>query len=74
MDGRRIFDGFGFRLPKQPKQQTSIKKLESGFKEWEYLPEYCNWVEKDGASLLTNYKPPRELTSVLEKNIETSLH
>jgi len=72
MENRRVFDRFGFNLPKATKARRT-KMLTEGYKEWEYYPAVSDWVEKEGACTLTNYQPQPDLTLVLDKNIDTGL-
>jgi hypothetical protein len=70
MKGRRIFDRFGFNLPKQIKNVSKTRLLKD-YKEWCFLE--TDWAEIDGELMLSNYKPPHELILLLEKNIDKKI-
>lgn len=72
MKGRRVFDRFGFNLPPRQKQESKTQLLKN-YKEWIFDSMVNDWVEIDGELTLSNYNPPRELTILLEKNINTNL-
>ena len=68
MKGRRIFEKFGFKVPKQETELAG--KLLFDFKEWFYDAFHSDWIEIEGELNLTNYTPSLELTQLLEKEIE----
>ena len=68
MERRRIFERFGFNLPKQPKKKKNTRKL-NNFKEWVYLPGFSDWQEVEGALTLTNYIAPLHLHNSLKEII-----
>ena len=68
MKGRRIFDRFGFNLPKQPPQEKQVKCLEN-YKEWTFVSKDADWLEKDGALTLSNYVATPETKRFLSDSI-----
>ena len=66
--GRRIFDRFGFNLPKKPQKKFQVKKLDL-FKEWEYDTKSSDWLEPEGALTLINYPSSDKLITLLELSI-----
>ncbi len=73
MKGKRIFDRFGFNLPKSEIKQSPNSKLLSNFKEWEYDPKVADWINTSTAEVLTGYKAPSHLKAILEHNLNTRL-
>lgn len=73
MKGHRLFEAFGFDLPKNSeKREVNFTKL-TNYEEWLYDSDCCDWVNHDTGQLLTNYKLPPELAVLLESNIDTEL-
>lgn len=73
MKGHRIFDRFGFNLPKNKTTiEPTITKLKN-FDEWEYSPQFADWVSVYSGELLTEYIPPFELMRLLKNNIDVRL-
>ncbi|NOR75811.1 MAG: hypothetical protein GQ525_11705 [Draconibacterium sp.] len=52
MKGKRIFDRFGFNLPKQP-QQKSNTKLVVYFENWTFPEDSSDWVNDETGEALT---------------------
>jgi hypothetical protein len=73
MKGHRIFDRFGFNLPKTNKPiGGTITRLED-FDEWEYNISIGDWMSIHSGELLTEYKLPFELDQLLNNNIDVLL-
>jgi len=73
MKGKRIFDRFGFNLPKELiKEKKSIKLLQK-YNEWEYNPITSDWQNVATGELLSGYRPPSHLQALLENNINNVL-
>ena len=70
MKGHRIFDRFGFNLPKSEKYEGK-KTLLDKCKHWEFDTKLGDWENPDKAEVLSNYKPEPELCNMLENNIDT---
>ncbi|MBU2904692.1 protein rep [Arenibacter algicola] len=73
MKGKRIFDRFGFNLPKSIAKHRPQAKLLSNFKEWEYNPKIGDWESTSTAEVLTGYKAPSHLQAILDNNINANL-
>jgi hypothetical protein len=69
---RRIFERFGFNLPKKKKPKSELKLI-FDFKEWFYSSAFTDWVEVEGEQVLTGYSPTPELVEILEKKINIHL-
>lgn len=66
MKGIRIFERFGFNLPKGSKRTVKSKKVQN-FEVFEYSAKYNDWMNREGAELLLGYKPTKELLGLIEK-------
>ena len=74
MKGERIYDRFGFNLPKQ--NVTSDKKsiVTNEYKDWEFDPKKFDWINKDDSNqFLTGFVLTNELTAILENNINAEV-
>lgn len=69
MKGLRIFERFGFDLPKNPINK-SLSSVAQDYKEWLFHPEYFDWLNVENGHNLTHYHPPSELLQLLENNID----
>jgi len=73
MKGVRIFERFGFDLPKdaQPKQSkaTAIKE----YYEWVYDANYFDWLNTENELTLSGYDPEAKLLDLLENCVDTAL-
>jgi hypothetical protein len=72
MKGKRIFDRFGFNLPKIEKQKSTLRLLNEPYKEWRFKYSKADWLEVEGEQVLCNYEPPIELRWILQNQIEIS--
>lgn len=70
LKGRRIFDRFGFNLPKN-ERQTNTKVL-TRFEEWDFDPKQFDWIEKMTVDGFTGFEPAAELVNLLEYSIDTN--
>lgn len=74
MEGRRMFDRFGFNLPndlRKFKPKTALHVTE--FEEWNYNSGCSNWINSKTGEILTDYKISQELFSILNNNIDLQL-
>jgi hypothetical protein len=69
MKGKRIFDRFGFNLPKQP-ERKSITKLVVDFENWTFPKDSSDWVNDETGEALTGYSPPLQLSYLLNECID----
>lgn len=72
MKGRRIFDRFGFNLPKERIREYKSKEVRN-FVNWKYNNRLGNWERDEGDEVLTTYKMPFMLEFLLENHIDKSL-
>lgn len=71
--GKRIFDRFGFNLPKTAETVRPQVKLLRAYNEWEYSLTTADWENVKTGECLSNYKLPSYLQALLANNINTSL-
>lgn len=74
MKGKRIFDRFGFDLPKQKTSKANKQQLVADYDEWEYNPEISDWQNVMTQERLSGYELPPSLRVILENNINTVLN
>lgn len=72
MKGLRIFERFGFNLPKGCNIKPSNTFLAKDYQEWIYDLRFRDWHNSDNELLLTNYSPDSHLVNLLENNIDIS--
>jgi hypothetical protein len=72
MKGFRIFERFGFNLPKGKTINIGASIINQ-FDEWKFDSKYFDWLNTENGKPLSNYKPLSELIHLLENNIDTSL-
>lgn len=71
MKGLRIFERFGFDLPKPSESVTSVPTLAKEYSEWLFHPDFFDWLNLETGNALTNYQPPCELLDLLENCTDT---
>lgn len=69
MKGLRIFERFGFNLPKFEKQIPGARVVKD-YENWEYDITCFDWVNGPG-NKLTDYKPGPDLIRLLSEGIDT---
>jgi hypothetical protein len=69
MKGCRIFERFGFNLPKVKKDGKST--LLNHYEEWEFDPEQFDWINNKDKNTLSGYIPSIELRNLLIYNVNT---
>lgn len=72
MKSQRIFDRFGFNLPRQIKKETSSKLL-FDFKTFVFPSNGNDWVDQDTGECLTGYSNTTELDYLLSDCINNKL-
>jgi plasmid rolling circle replication initiator protein Rep len=70
MKGLRIFERFGFNLPKSEPKEIKQAKVTTDFEEWHFAPQYFDWLNTESELVLTGYSPSNELLNLLENNID----
>lgn len=71
MKGLRIFERFGFDLPKNSEREIVPACIVQDYCEWIFLPEYFDWVNVENGHNLTDFHPEASLIRLLENNIDT---
>jgi hypothetical protein len=72
MEGLRIFERFGFNLPKRNFNKVG-SFITKEFDGWAYNLKYCDWVNIKNAQVLSGYIPPAELIDLLQNNVDAIL-
>ena len=70
MQGIRIFDRFGFNLPKEATKKETHTTLVTDFEEWVYDSKSFDWHNVNTGETLAKYDPPFSLVTLLEMNID----
>ena len=70
MKGERIFDRFGFNLPKTPERPQPNLKVATKYERWTYEADRGNWINNYTKETLTNYVVPFELLEMLAFHID----
>lgn len=73
MKSKRIFDRFGFNLPKINKKETP-QQLITNFDEYVFSTNATDWVNKNTGECLTGYLQPIELSYLLNECINTETY
>jgi hypothetical protein len=73
LKGHRIFDRFGFDLPKGRTEKESTTKTLTEPDEWLFDSKMANWYNPETSELISDYSLPPELTLILTQNIDTVL-
>lgn len=71
MKGLRIFERFGFDLPKETGKPTSSAKVVNEYFEWQFVPEFFDWCNVDNELVLSAFAPTAELSNLLGNCIDT---
>lgn len=71
MKGRRLFERFGFNLPRQTANKQRIKKQVDNYTEYRFNPKLNDWTNVETSQQLSNYVLPPELNDLLENRIDT---
>ena len=69
MKGKRLFDRFGFNLPKQKRSEASLKFIDK-FIEWEFQSDSADWVDIETGEKLTGFIEPLELSYLLDSCVD----
>ena len=72
MKGKRIFERFGFNLPKKTKEIPGAK-VAGEYSEWKYARKYSDWLNTENELPLTGYIAPVPLVNLLKYNIDKEL-
>lgn len=72
LKGKRIFERFGFDLPKQPKKENSTKLI-TDIQEFVFPKDSNDWTDPNTGQKLTGYSQPYELQFLLNECINTEI-
>ena len=72
MQGKRLFDRFGFNVLNQANKST-LSNWVNNYEKWEYSTQACDWVNESTGETLTGYALPMHLRHLLEECINTKL-
>jgi len=72
LEPHRVFDRFGFNLPPTKKPSGVYTKL-NVYQEWHFDLKKTDWLNVETYKPLSGYKPPPELSALLDYNINTYL-
>jgi hypothetical protein len=72
MKGKRIFERFGFNLPRAERPQPKSQQVFE-FENWMYDLAANDWINPDSGECLTNYLVPIELSYLLEEAVNRDL-
>ena len=70
MEGIRIFDRFGFDLPKAPLKERKGARVVTEFSKWVFSPQYFDWLNTENELTLSGYDPSADLRNLLENRID----
>jgi hypothetical protein len=73
MRGLRIFERFGFDLPKASKPLAEHGKVVQQYDEWIFKAIHFDWVNTESDKCLSDFKPVSELIRLLNNNIDVLL-
>lgn len=73
MKGKRIFERFGFNLPKQPVTSTNNKRV-FDYEEWLFPADATDWVNPETGECLSGYLQSAELSHLLNECIDKELY
>jgi plasmid rolling circle replication initiator protein Rep len=73
MKGKRIFERFGFNLPKLQKPESRLNLL-THYSRWSFLASQSDWVNLETGECLANYQMPNKLRFLLDNCIDNDLY
>jgi hypothetical protein len=71
MQGLRIFDRFGFNLPKEPSKRETTATVIKNYEEWIFEPQKFDWLNSSTGETLTKFHPLFKVLVLLEMNVDT---
>lgn len=71
MKGERVFERFGFNLPKKSDEQTSTTRLVTDYDIWKYIPEHTDWYSELTGQCLSKYSPEAKIQNMIDNYIDT---
>lgn len=73
MEGKRLFERFGFNLPPQPKQKNTTRLIDNGVK-WTFKKDSTDWSHSETGEYLTGYQPSFQLEFMLKNRVNIDLN
>ncbi|MEB0260502.1 protein rep [Mucilaginibacter sp. 10I4] len=73
MKNLRIFERFGFNLPKQESKEPIAINQTTDYDLWYYHHKALDWVNRETGEVLTGYTPDYNLVELFEKRTDTEL-
>ena len=73
MEGHRLFDRFGFNLPKATRTKKRMTKELTQYEDWKHELSQKDWANVDTGGTLTNFLPPPGLITFLCENVNLEL-
>ncbi len=72
MKGTRLFERFGFNLPKENIKRSAITVL-NNHEEWSYDLALADWYDDSTGAVLSEYRASHELDELLTNYIDCAL-
>lgn len=69
----RIFERFGFNLPKDNMKHERSERVSEEYREWNYNFRKRNWFELNSNELLTDYDIPPEILDLIYNNLDIEM-
>jgi hypothetical protein len=73
MKGLRIFDRFGFDLPKEQEKNSVPPIVTKNYNEWVFDIKAHDWLNTSNEDGLTEYIPHSDLVDLLANRVDTEL-
>lgn len=73
MKGLRIFERFGFDLPKEDSIEKISPSIVKDFDEWNFDIPKSDWINSNSEEKLSNYIPLPQLLELLNYRVDTTL-
>ncbi len=73
MKGLRIFDRFGFDLPKENNIEKTSRSVIKDFDEWNFDINKFDWINSESYECLSKYIPLGQLLDLLNNRVDTNI-
>ena len=73
LQGHRLFERFGFNLPKSIEPAAKNITILPDYEQWEFERKKTDWINIRNNDAYSGYKPPTELKELFEKRIDKKL-
>ena len=73
MKGFRIFERFGFNLPKEIDRERSKYTVVKGYDEWAFEPKSFDWLNTKNGNRLADFNPVWQLFELSNNHVDTEL-